>query len=50
MVFLHFMACFWVALGRQDGGWVTVHRPGASDVEQQHVSMVGCGAGADTLT
>ena len=35
MVFLHFMACFWVGLGRQEGGWVSVHRPGASDVEQQ---------------
>ncbi|CAK9018229.1 unnamed protein product [Durusdinium trenchii] len=39
MVFLHFMACFWVALGRQDGGWVTVHRPGASDVEQYSVAF-----------
>ena len=36
MVFLHFMACFWVGLGRKEGGWVSVHRPGASDVEQQH--------------
>ncbi len=29
------MACFWVGLGRHEGGWVSVHRPGASDVEQQ---------------
>lgn len=29
------MACFWVGLGRHEGGWVSVHRPGANDVEQQ---------------
>lgn len=39
MVFLHFMACFWVGLGRQEGGWVSVHRPGASDVEQYSVAF-----------
>lgn len=39
MVFLHFMACFWVGLGRHEGGWVSVHRPGANDVEQYSVAF-----------
>ena len=34
MVFLHFVACYWVGLGRREGGWVGIHRPGATDVEQ----------------
>ena len=38
MVFLHFVACYWVGLGRREGGWAT-NRPGATDLEQYSIAF-----------
>mmetsp|Transcript_69897 Transcript_69897/g.166823 ORF Transcript_69897/g.166823 Transcript_69897/m.166823 type:complete len:826 (+) Transcript_69897:47-2524(+) len=37
MVFLHFMACLWLGLGRQDGGWASA--VAGNDLQQYSVSF-----------
>ncbi|CAE7744126.1 unnamed protein product, partial [Symbiodinium pilosum] len=38
-VFLHFIACLWLSLGRQEGGWVSYHRPGTTDIQQYSIAF-----------
>ncbi|CAE7236232.1 SKOR [Symbiodinium sp. KB8] len=38
-VFLHFIACLWLSLGRQEGGWVSYHKPGIADIQQYSIAF-----------